>query len=186
MLTGRHLMKFQDNLEKRNSQRNFVKNRKLADHVVVSSLLLQTSTRPLSSFRLLGTDSGNFLHKYIKNLSCPVNVNYKRNGKQGCRDLRPHCKGNSVYIFLFWELRGLSPNFYIHVSMCFVTWEMVAWKRALEAGQRPENHVEDPEKEGDETSALFYLRKGGMEGGTGSRSETRKLGGRPRRRWGWD
>jgi hypothetical protein len=27
-----------------------------------------------------------------------------------------HCKGNSV-IFLFWELRGLSPNFYIHVSV---------------------------------------------------------------------
>jgi hypothetical protein len=29
----------------------------------------------------------------------------------------PHCKGNSVYIFLFWELRGLSPNFHIHVSV---------------------------------------------------------------------
>ncbi len=28
-----------------------------------------------------------------------------------------HCKGNSVYIFLFWELRGLSPNFHIHVSV---------------------------------------------------------------------
>ncbi len=28
------------------------------------------------------------------------------------------------------------------------------WKRALEARQRPENHVEDPEEEGDETSAL--------------------------------
>ncbi len=28
-----------------------------------------------------------------------------------------HCKGNSVYMFLFWELRGLSPNFYIHVSV---------------------------------------------------------------------
>jgi hypothetical protein len=28
-----------------------------------------------------------------------------------------HCKGNSVYIFLFWELRGFSPNFYIHVSV---------------------------------------------------------------------
>ncbi len=27
-----------------------------------------------------------------------------------------HCNGNSVYIFLFWELRGLSPNFHIHVS----------------------------------------------------------------------
>jgi hypothetical protein len=30
---------------------------------------------------------------------------------------RTHCKGNSVYIYLFWELRGLSPNFYIHVSV---------------------------------------------------------------------
>ena len=28
-----------------------------------------------------------------------------------------HCKGNPVYIFLFWELRGLSPSFYIHVSV---------------------------------------------------------------------
>ncbi len=31
--------------------------------------------------------------------------------------MSPHCKGNSVYIFLFWELRGLSPNFHIHVSV---------------------------------------------------------------------
>jgi hypothetical protein len=28
---------------------------------------------------------------------------------------KPHCTGNSVYIFLFWELRGLSPNFHIYV-----------------------------------------------------------------------
>ncbi len=28
-----------------------------------------------------------------------------------------HCNGNSVYIFLFWELRGLSPNFHTHVSV---------------------------------------------------------------------
>ncbi len=28
-----------------------------------------------------------------------------------------HCNGNSVYIFLIWELRGLSPNFHIHVSV---------------------------------------------------------------------
>ncbi len=27
-----------------------------------------------------------------------------------------HCNGNSVYIFLFWKLRGLSPNFHIHMS----------------------------------------------------------------------
>jgi hypothetical protein len=28
-----------------------------------------------------------------------------------------HCNCNSLYIFLFWELRGLSPNFHIHVSV---------------------------------------------------------------------
>ncbi len=27
-----------------------------------------------------------------------------------------HCKVNPIYVFLFWELRGLSPNFHIHVS----------------------------------------------------------------------
>ncbi len=31
--------------------------------------------------------------------------------------LDPHCNGNSVYIFLFWELRGLSSNFHIHMSV---------------------------------------------------------------------
>ncbi len=28
-----------------------------------------------------------------------------------------HCNGNSVYIYLFWEYRGLSTNFHIHVSL---------------------------------------------------------------------
>jgi hypothetical protein len=28
-----------------------------------------------------------------------------------------HCKENPINVFLFWELRGLSPNFYIHVSV---------------------------------------------------------------------
>ncbi len=27
------------------------------------------------------------------------------------------CKENSTYVFLFWELRGLYPNFHIHVSV---------------------------------------------------------------------
>jgi hypothetical protein len=31
--------------------------------------------------------------------------------------LDPHCNGNSVYMFLFWELRGLSSNFHIHMSV---------------------------------------------------------------------
>ncbi len=28
-----------------------------------------------------------------------------------------HCSENSIYVFLFWELCGLSPNFHIHVSV---------------------------------------------------------------------
>jgi hypothetical protein len=28
-----------------------------------------------------------------------------------------HCNTNSIYVFLFWELRGLSPNFHVHVSV---------------------------------------------------------------------
>jgi hypothetical protein len=31
--------------------------------------------------------------------------------------LRPHCIENPIYVFLFWELRGLSSNFRIHVSV---------------------------------------------------------------------
>ncbi len=28
-----------------------------------------------------------------------------------------HCNENPIYVFLFWDLRGLSPNFHIHVSV---------------------------------------------------------------------
>jgi hypothetical protein len=31
--------------------------------------------------------------------------------------LLPHCKENPIYVFLFWELRDLSPNFHIHVPV---------------------------------------------------------------------
>jgi hypothetical protein len=28
-----------------------------------------------------------------------------------------HCNENPIYIFLFWELRGLSPNIHINMSV---------------------------------------------------------------------
>jgi hypothetical protein len=28
-----------------------------------------------------------------------------------------HCDENPIYVFLFWELRGLSQNFHIHASV---------------------------------------------------------------------
>ncbi len=31
--------------------------------------------------------------------------------------LHPYCNENPIYVFLFWELCGLSPNFHIHVSV---------------------------------------------------------------------
>jgi hypothetical protein len=31
--------------------------------------------------------------------------------------LNPHCKENPSYVFLSWELRGLSPNFHIHIHV---------------------------------------------------------------------
>ena len=31
--------------------------------------------------------------------------------------LDAHCNNSPVYVFLFWELRGLSPNFHIHGSV---------------------------------------------------------------------
>jgi hypothetical protein len=29
----------------------------------------------------------------------------------------PHCNENPIYVFLFWELLGLSPSFHIHMSL---------------------------------------------------------------------
>jgi hypothetical protein len=31
-----------------------------------------------------------------------------------------HCKENPIHVFLFWELRGLSLNFHIHVSVSYL------------------------------------------------------------------
>jgi hypothetical protein len=28
-----------------------------------------------------------------------------------------YCNKKTIYVFLFWELRGLSPNFHIHVAV---------------------------------------------------------------------
>jgi hypothetical protein len=28
-----------------------------------------------------------------------------------------HCNENPIYVFLYWELLGLSPNFHIHMSV---------------------------------------------------------------------
>jgi hypothetical protein len=36
----------------------------------------------------------------------------RKRGKRGT-----HCNENPIYVFLFWELRDLSPNFHIHVSV---------------------------------------------------------------------
>ncbi len=37
-----------------------------------------------------------------------------------CRMFNPHCNENPIYVFLFWELRGLSPNV-IHSCHSFMS-----------------------------------------------------------------
>ncbi len=36
---------------------------------------------------------------------------------ESCGSTDPHCNENTIFVFLFWELRVLSPNFHIHVSV---------------------------------------------------------------------
>jgi hypothetical protein len=35
---------------------------------------------------------------------------------QHCSVVEPHCNENPIYVFPEKELRGISPNFYIHVD----------------------------------------------------------------------
>ncbi len=47
-----------------------------------------------------------------------------------------HCNGNSVYVFLFWELHGLSPNFHIHspAEKADPAWEYIIRSQRHECG----------------------------------------------------
>jgi hypothetical protein len=38
-------------------------------------------------------------------------------GWSGMKSASLHCNENPIYVFLFWELVGLSPSFHIHVSV---------------------------------------------------------------------
>jgi hypothetical protein len=44
-------------------------------------------------------------------------VKQKKKKKKKKRVGTTHCDENAIYVFLFWELLGLSPNFHIHVSV---------------------------------------------------------------------
>jgi hypothetical protein len=52
-----------------------------------------------------------------------------------CRRYILHCKENTIYVLLFWELRGLSPNFNFHVSvsnLCIYTQDQSTYFPAAE------------------------------------------------------
>ncbi len=59
------------------------------------------------------TQSAQLRKKIARGSQCNVKLSYGTLCFPWCT----HCNGNSVYKFLFWELRGLSPNFHIHVSL---------------------------------------------------------------------
>ncbi len=60
--------------------------------------------------------------------------------------IAPHCNENSIYVFLFWQLCGLSPNFHSHVFMRYLYFpRIVGIYKSLEdtwvwkSGQWPRN-----------------------------------------------
>ncbi len=54
--------------------------------------------------------------------------------------MSPHCKENRIYVFLFWELRGISPNFHIHVSVS----DFYTYSRDRSAYFPEQNRQSDP------------------------------------------
>jgi hypothetical protein len=48
-----------------------------------------------------------------------------------------------MYVFLFWELRGLSPNFYIHVSVSDLYIPRISPHISLQQNRQtdPGNHI---------------------------------------------
>ncbi len=55
------------------------------------------------------------LSPYLKlsiSVSLPLSMSFYLYGQS-----KEHYNENSIYVFIFWELRGLSPNFHIHVAV---------------------------------------------------------------------
>jgi hypothetical protein len=48
---------------------------------------------------------------YIYSPTTPTAIRYT------CIQAAVHCNEKPIYVFLFWELRGLRPNFHLHVSV---------------------------------------------------------------------
>ena len=69
---------------------------------------LASSAEPRRSWS--ATESSIYHMSYLF-FSTPIIVNSRRAPSP------VHCNENSIYVFLFRELRGLSPNFHIHVSV---------------------------------------------------------------------
>ncbi len=55
--------------------------------------------------------------KFITNLSSVIVDFFSTYWRKKLRAVPLHCNENSIYVFLFWELSGLSPNYNIHVSV---------------------------------------------------------------------
>ncbi len=47
-----------------------------------------------------------------------------------------HCKVNPSYVFLFWELRGFSPNFHIHMSVSDVYIPRISPQNSLQQNRQ--------------------------------------------------
>jgi hypothetical protein len=57
------------------------------------------------------------IHRAVVKVTGTMTPERPKGSKSAVWQIGPHCKENPIYVFIFWELRGLSPNFHIHVSV---------------------------------------------------------------------
>ena len=57
------------------------------------------------------------LEQWQNQISAAISVHGRRTRGKHQLSYRLHCKEHPIYVFLYWELRGLRPNFHIHVSV---------------------------------------------------------------------
>jgi hypothetical protein len=59
-----------------------------------------------------------------------------------------HCNENPIYVFLFWELRGLSPNFHIYVSVSDLSQGRSTYFPAAELANRSWEYINRSQTQG--------------------------------------
>ncbi len=87
---------------------------------IVPNNMTRPPTRLVTLMQMLSESQSELLSTTVVSLPEPsVNATSPGDSTWYTTNIRLliHCNENPIYVFLFWEMRGLSPNFHIHVSV---------------------------------------------------------------------